>query len=84
MHRTQNEFINFEEPRSELNLLERLKHDSDNKLLAWATWLANGFKTVQDGLDERLVRFFNLTLAHEPEKRCTDFERLLGLLSPTR
>lgn len=84
IHWAQGEFISFEEPRSRMNLLERWKRDNDNTFLEWATWLANGFQTTEEGLGEKLTEFFELTLAHEPSKRCTDFNRLFALLSSTR
>lgn len=81
------EFISFEEPLHELNLLGHLKNDKNNKLSEWAIWLAREYGDVKDagdGAEETLARFFDLTLAYEPIKRCTDFDHLLRLLAPTR
>ena len=82
--RDKGQFISFEELSQEQNLLQYWKSDRNNKLSMWATWLVAEYGHLTNEMNDNLAQFFNLTLAFEPEKRSTDFEHLLCLLSSTR
>lgn len=78
------EFISFEMPLNQLNLLQSLKNNDKDQLYKWAVWLVTESCQINDKTKEALARIFGLILVHDPTKRCVDFECLLHLLAPAR
>ena len=66
----------------EKNLIQLWKRD--NRLVKWVCWLVLEDGELDSSIADRLVSFFQLTLALDPKSRCTDFERILHLLTPDR
>ena len=77
-------FVDFERPWSEKNLLQRWKTDPQDKIVEWVCWLVRKDQHIDIDIEKNLQRFFQSTLAYEPQSRSTDLAKLVGLLDPTR
>ena len=76
------QFFSFEQNQPKENLLQIWRRD--HKLIDWVCWLVRQDSRFDDSKKDCLMLFFRSTLAFDPQSRCTEFSKLLGLLTPSR
>lgn len=77
------QFINFERCQSEKNLLRDWKSDR-YKLVEWVSWLIHEDGHFDSSMKDKLVQFFQSTLAFDPMMRCKELALLIDILVPSR
>lgn len=74
------QFMSFEQGQPELSLLQLWKSNGDNELLELVHRLVRQDERFDSDIKNRLMQFFKLTLAFDPQLRSTGFREPLNLL----